>query len=68
MNECRSWVYEPRRSKIDSSKEIVGECKNNAVTNLRKLTLYNNLDLVNINACAKFGQNPSICSQDSERK
>ena len=27
MNECRSWVYEPRRSKIDSSKEIAGECK-----------------------------------------
>ena len=27
MNECRSWVYESRRSKIGSSKEIVGECK-----------------------------------------
>ena len=27
VNECRSWVYEPRRSKIGSSKEIVGECK-----------------------------------------
>ena len=27
MNECRSWVYEPRRSKIGSSKQIVGECK-----------------------------------------
>ena len=23
----RSWMYEPRRSKIGSSKEIVGECK-----------------------------------------
>ena len=27
MNECHSWVYEPSRSKIGSSKEIVGECK-----------------------------------------
>ena len=27
MNECRLWVYEPRRSKIGSYKEIVGECK-----------------------------------------
>ena len=27
MNECRSWVYEPRQSKIGSCKEIVGECK-----------------------------------------
>ena len=26
-NACRSWVYEPRQSKIGSSKEIVGECK-----------------------------------------
>ena len=34
--------------------------------------MYNNpnLDLVDINAYAKFGQNPSICSQDTciERK
>ena len=27
VNECGSWVYEPRRSKIGSPKEIVGECK-----------------------------------------
>ena len=27
VNECRSCVYEPRRFKICSSKEIVGECK-----------------------------------------
>ena len=27
VNEGRSWTYEPRRSKIGSSKEIVGECK-----------------------------------------
>ena len=26
-NECHSCVYEPHRSKIGSSKEIVGECK-----------------------------------------
>ena len=38
MNECRSWVYEPRRSKIGSSKEIVGECKYLSVTSLKCLT------------------------------
>ena len=27
VNECRSWVYEPRRTTIGSSKEIVGERK-----------------------------------------
>ena len=27
-----------------------------------------NIELVNINAYAKFGQIPSICSQDIERK
>ena len=26
------------------------------------------LDVVNINACAKFGENPFLCSQDIERK
>ena len=26
------------------------------------------LDLVNINACIKFGENQSICSRDIERK
>ena len=27
MKECHSSVFEPRRSKISSSKQIVGECK-----------------------------------------
>ena len=27
VNECRSWVYEPRRSKIGSSLASFGECK-----------------------------------------
>ena len=27
VNECHSWVYEPRESKIGTSKDIVGECK-----------------------------------------
>ena len=31
MKECRSSVYEPRRSKIGSSKEIVGKCKYNMI-------------------------------------
>ena len=26
VNECYSWVYEPRWSKTGSSQEIVGEC------------------------------------------
>ena len=39
------------------------------VINLQNLMRNNpNIDLVNINAYAKFGQNPSICSQDIERK
>ena len=29
---------------------------------------YPNLDLVNMNACIKFGEDLSICSQDIERK
>ena len=32
VNEYRSWVYEPRRSKIGSSKEIAGEWKYNWMT------------------------------------
>ena len=42
---------------------------NNSVKTSRKLT-YNipNLDLVNINTYAKFGQIPSICSHDMELK
>ena len=27
VNECHSWVYERRRSKIGSTKKIVFECK-----------------------------------------
>ena len=53
-----------RRNKILTS--IKGH---NSVINLQKLTHNNpNLGLVNINACAKFGQIPSICYQDIERK
>ena len=41
----------------------------NCVVNLQKLTYNNpNLDLVKVNAYAKFDQIPSICSQDIERK
>ena len=41
----------------------------NSVKNLRKLMCNNpNIDLVNINAKAKFGQIPSIYSQYIERK
>ena len=41
----------------------------NSVLNWRKLTINNpKLDVVNINAYANFGQNPSEFSQDIERK
>ena len=53
-----------------SGNEIPTKIKgHNSVISLRKLTRNNsNLDLVNINAYAKFGQSPSICFQDFERK
>ena len=41
----------------------------NCVLNLQKSTHNNpNLDLVKVNAYAKFDQIPSICSQDIELK
>ena len=41
----------------------------NSVINKQNVTGYNpNLDLVNINAQTKFGENLSICSKDTERK
>ena len=53
-----------------SGNEILTSTKgHNSVINLRNLTRNNtNLDLVNINAYAKFGQIPSMHSQDIERK
>ena len=55
---------------ILSGNEILTSTKgHNSVINLRNLTRNNtNLDLVNINAYAKFGQIPSMYSQDIERK
>ena len=39
------------------------------LANFQKWTLNNpKLDVVNINACAKFGKNPFIHSQDIKRK
>ena len=57
-------------SKIFSGNEILTAIKgHNSVINLQKLThLNSNLDLVNINAYAKFGQIPSIRSQHIEQK
>ena len=40
VNKCRSWVYEPRRSKIGSYKEIVGECKYNRIASLIKFEFW----------------------------
>ena len=55
---------------ILSGNEILSSLKGrNSVTNSRKWTLNNpKLDVVNINACAKSGQNPLIHSQDIQRK
>ena len=56
--------------KILSGNEILTSIKgHNSVINLRKLTRnIPNLDIVNINAYAKFGQIPSTHSQDIEQK
>ena len=55
---------------ILSENEILTSIKGHkTVINFRKLTLDDlNLDLVNINTYANFGQIPSIRSQDIERK
>ena len=65
---CSQDIEQKQNSVIKN--EILIEIRgHNSLTNLRKLTLNNhNLDLVNINAYAKFGQIPSIRSQDIERK
>ena len=56
--------------KILSGNEILTPVKGrNTVMNWRKWMLNNSkLDVVNINACAKFGQNPFIHYQDIEWK
>ena len=55
--------------KILGGNEILMSFKGqNSVLNWRNLTLKNpKLDVVNINAYPKFGQNPFIHSQDIER-
>ena len=58
-------------SKLDLYKlESLGLIKgHNFGTNVRKMICNNpKLDLVYINACIKFGEILSICSQDIERK
>ena len=56
--------------KILNRNEILTSIKGqNSLINLQKLTWNNpNLDLADMNASAKFGQIPSIRSQDIERK
>ena len=60
----------PVSLKILSRNEILTSGKGyKSVKNLQKLTHNNpNLDVVNNNAYAKFGQILTICSQDTERK
>ena len=56
--------------KVLSGNEILTSLKGrNSVINLQKWTPNNpKLDVVNINACAKFGQTPFTHPQDIERK
>ena len=56
--------------KILSGNEILTSIKgHDSVKNLQKMMCNDiNLDLVNINAFAQFGENPSICSEDIEWK
>ena len=56
--------------KILSGNEILVQIKDhNSGTNVQKMTCNNpQLDLVNMNAYIKFGENMSISSQDIERK
>ena len=61
-------------SKILSGNDILNEILTsimgyNSITNMWKMMCNNpNLDFIIINAYTKFGENLSICSQDSERK
>ena len=56
--------------KILSGNKILAKIKgHNSGTNFRKMTCNNSkLDLVNMNAYIKFGENMSSSSQDIERK
>ena len=56
--------------KVLSKNHILTSIKGgNTVTNLRNIARNNpNLDLVNVNVCAKFGEILSIHSQDIEGK
>ena len=56
--------------KILRGNEILMIIKShNSVADIQTLTRNNpKLDLVKVNACAKFDQIPSICSQDIEQK
>ena len=56
--------------KILSRNDILKSFKDHySVTNWWKCVLNNpKIDVININACAKFGQKPFIHTQDIERK
>ena len=51
--------------KITRGKEILAQIKgHNSGTNVRKMCNNPKVDLVNMNAYIKFGENQSICSPD----
>ena len=54
---------------LSGNKFLVQINDHNSGTNVRKMTCNNpKLDLVNMNAHIKFGENMSVASQDIERK
>ena len=56
--------------KILNGNEILALIKgHNSGTNVRKITVINTkLDLVNMYAYTKIGENPFVCSRDNEGK
>ena len=56
-------------TRINENEILVLFKGHNSGPNVRKMTCNNpKLNLVNMNAYTKFGENLSICSQDIERK
>ena len=53
VNGYRSWVYEPRRTNIGSTKEIVGECKYYTI-NVKDITSYLTINVQKANFWRKL--------------
>ena len=68
--QCFACSKRPEFLRILSGNVILTSIKgHNSLTNLQKMTAnIPNVDLVSFNSYIKFGEIPSICSQDIERK